>query len=58
MNATRLYTIKYGQNKPVLSIGRVQIPTYALILNLQLEIEHFKPEPYLKLKTLYRDVTF
>lgn len=58
MNATRLYTIKYGQNKSVLSIGRVQTPTLALIVNRQLEIENFKPEPYWELKTIYRDVTF
>jgi len=58
MNATRLYTIKYGQNKSVLSIGRVQTPTLALIVNRQLEIENFKPEPYWELKTLYRDVVF
>lgn len=58
MNATRLYTVKYGQNKSVLSIGRVQTPTLAMIVNRQLEIENFKPEPYWELKTLYRDTTF
>ena len=58
INATRLYTLKYGQNKQVLSIGRVQTPTLALIVNRQLEIEHFKPEQYWILSTLYRDVTF
>ena len=58
MNATRLYTIKYGQNKQVLSIGRVQTPTLALIVNRQLEIENFKPEPYWELKTVYRETTF
>lgn len=58
MNATRLYTIKYGQNKTVLSIGRVQTPTLALIVNRQLEIENFKPEPYWELKTIYRETTF
>ncbi len=58
MNATRLYTIKYGQNKSVLSIGRVQTPTLALIVNRQLEIENFKPEPYWELKTIYRATTF
>lgn len=58
MNATRLYTLKYGQNKQVLSIGRVQTPTLALIVNRQLEIENFKPEPYWELKTVYRDTTF
>lgn len=58
MNATRLYTVKYGQNKSVLSIGRVQTPTLALIVNRQLEIENFKPEPYWELKTIYRETTF
>ena len=58
MNATRLYTIKYGQNKQVLSIGRVLTPTLALIVNRQLEIENFKPEPYWELKTVYRETTF
>ena len=58
MNATRLYTVKYGQNKSVLSIGRVQTPTLALIVNRQLEIENFKPEPYWELKTVYRNTTF
>lgn len=58
MNATRLYTLKYGQNKQVLSIGRVQTPTLALIVKRQLEIENFKPEPYWELKTVYRETTF
>ena len=58
MNATRLYTLKYGQNKQVLSIGRVQTPTLALIVNRQLEILNFKPEPYWELKTIYRETTF
>jgi len=58
MNATRLYTLRYGQNKQLLSIGRVQTPTLALIVNRQEEIENFKPEPYWELKTVYRDVTF
>ena len=58
MNATRLYTLKYGQNRQVLSIGRVQTPTLALIVNRQLEIEHFVPQPYWELKTVYRDTTF
>ncbi len=58
MNATRLYTLKYGQNRQVLSIGRVQTPTLALIVNRQLEIENFKPEPYWELKTVYRDTVF
>lgn len=58
MNATRLYTLRYGQNKQVLSIGRVQTPTLALIVNRQAEIETFVPEAYWELKTVYRDVTF
>ena len=58
MNATRLYTLKYGQGKQVLSIGRVQTPTLALIVKRQLEIENFKPEAYWELKTVYRDTTF
>jgi DNA topoisomerase-3 len=58
INATRLYTLKYGQNKQVLSIGRVQTPTLALIVNRHLEIENFTPEPYWELKTKYRDVIF
>ena len=58
MNATRLYTIRYGQNRQVLSIGRVQTPTLALIVNRQAEIENFKPEPYWELKTIYRNATF
>ena len=58
MNATRLYTLRYGQNKQVLSIGRVQTPTLALIVNRQKEIEQFKPEPYWELKTVYRETTF
>ncbi len=58
MNATRLYTMKYGQNRQVLSIGRVQTPTLALIVNRQKEIENFKPEPYWVLSTIYRDTTF
>ena len=58
MNATRLYTLKYGQNRQVLSIGRVQTPTLALIVNRQKEIEGFTPEPYWILSTLYRDTLF
>ena len=58
MNATRLYTIKYGVNRQVLSIGRVQTPTLALVVNRQLEIENFKPTDYWELKTLYRDTIF
>ena len=58
MNATRLYTLKYGQKNQVLSIGRVQTPTLALIVNRQKEIDNFKPEPYWVLATVYRDTTF
>ena len=58
MNATRLYTLKYGQNKQVLSIGRVQTPTLALIVKRQQEIEHFIPKQYWELKTVYRDSLF
>ena len=58
MNATRLYTLRYGQNRQVLSIGRVQTPTLALIVNRQKEIDRFVPEPYWVLATKYRDVVF
>ena len=58
MNCTRLYTLKYGQNRQVLSIGRVQTPTLALIVNRQKETDNFKPEPYWVLATVYRDTTF
>jgi DNA topoisomerase-3 len=58
INATRLYTIKYSQPGTVLSIGRVQTPTLALIVNRYLEIENFVPQPYWELKTVYKDVIF
>ena len=58
MNATRLYTLKYGQNRQVLSIGRVQTPTLALIVNRQHEIENFVPKQYWVLATIYRDTPF
>ena len=58
MNATRLYTLKYGQNRQVLSIGRVQTPTLALIVNRYHEIQNFKPEAYWVFSTIYRDTTF
>ena len=58
MNATRLYTLKYGQNKQVLSVGRVQTPTLALIVNRQKEIESFVSEPYWVLSTIYRNTLF
>lgn len=63
MNGTRLYSLKYGQSSTgarnnVLSIGRVQTPTLALIVQRQKEITDFRPEDYWELKTLYRDTTF
>ena len=62
MNATRAYTLRYakgvGQDRQVLSIGRVQTPTLALIVKRQHEIEHFVPRTYWELKTIYRDTTF
>lgn len=58
MNATRLYTLKYGRQQQVLSIGRVQTPTLALIVNRYLEIQQFKPERYFELKTVYRSTIF
>ncbi len=58
INSTRLYTLKYGQNHQVLSVGRVQTPTLALIVNRQKEIDNFTPEPYWVLSTVYRDTLF
>ena len=58
MNATRLYTLKYGRDRQVLSIGRVQTPTLALIVRRHEEIVNFKPEQYFELKTTYRDTVF
>jgi len=58
MNATRLFTVKYAPKGQVLSIGRVQTPTLALIVNRQLEIENFISQTYWELKTVYRDTTF
>ncbi len=58
MNATRLYTLKYGQEKQVLSVGRVQTPTLALIVRRQQEIESFVPKQSWVLSTLYRDIKF
>ena len=58
MNATRLYTLKYGQNRQVLSIGRVQTPTLALIVKRQQEIDNFVPQQFWVLKTLYRGIVF
>ena len=58
MNATRLYTLKYGRDRQVLSIGRVQTPTLALIVKRYHEIQNFKPSAYWVLSTVYRDTTF
>lgn len=58
INATRLFTKKFGQQKQVLSIGRVQTPTLAMIVKRQLEIDNFKPEDYWELRTVYRDTEF
>lgn len=58
MNATRLYSLKYGQNSNVLSVGRVQTPTLALIVQRHFEIANFKPEDYWELKTIYKDALF
>lgn len=58
MNATRLYTLKYGGYKQVLSIGRVQTPTLAMLVKRHLEIENFEPQPYWELQTVYRETTF
>ncbi len=58
LNATRLYTLKYGSQGHVLSIGRVQTPTLALVVNRQLEIDNFKPQDYWELKTEYRGALF
>jgi len=58
MNATRLYTVKHGGYKQVLSIGRVQTPTLAMVVDRFKEIENFKPQPYWELQTLYRETLF
>ena len=58
LNATRLYSLKYGERGQILSIGRVQTPTLALVVNRQTEIENFIPQDYWELKTLYKDVLF
>ena len=58
INATRLYTLKYGVNRQILSVGRVQTPTLAIVVNRQKEIENFIPRDYWELKTIYRGVTF
>ena len=62
MNATRAYTIRYargtGKDRQVLSVGRVQTPTLALVVKRQAEIENFVPKTYWELKTNYRDTLF
>ncbi|UMB53988.1 DNA topoisomerase 3 [Lutibacter sp. A64] len=58
MNATRLYTVKHGGYKQMLSVGRVQTPTLAMLVNRYKEIENFKPQPYWELQTLYRETQF
>lgn len=58
LNATRLYSLKYGQSGQILSVGRVQTPTLALVVNRQKEIENFVSKDYWELKTKYRDVVF
>jgi len=58
MNATRLFTLKYAQGRQLLSLGRVQTPTLAMIVNRYHEIKNFKPEPFWELKTIYRDAIF
>jgi len=58
LNATRLYTVKFGGYKQVLSVGRVQTPTLAMLVNRFKEIENFKPQPYWELQTTYRNTNF
>jgi len=58
MNATRLYTVKHGGYKQVLSVGRVQTPTLAMVVNRFKDIENFKPQPYWELQTMYRNTLF
>ena len=58
LNATRLYTVKYGGYKQVLSVGRVQTPTLAMLVNRFKEIQNFKPQPYWELQTTYRNTLF
>lgn len=58
INATRLYSLKYGERGQILSIGRVQTPTLALVVTRQLEIENFVPKDFWELKTKYRDISF
>ena len=58
MNATRLYTLKYGKDRQVLSVGRVQTPTLAMVVSRYNAILNFKPQPYWELQTTYRDTLF
>lgn len=58
INATRLYSLKYATDRQILSVGRVQTPTLALVVNRQLEIENFVPKDFWELKTIYRDTLF
>ena len=58
LNATRLYTVKFGGFKQVLSVGRVQTPTLAMLVNRYFEIQNFKPQPYWELQTTYRNTLF
>ncbi|WP_397446471.1 DNA topoisomerase 3 [Polaribacter sp. R77954] len=58
LNATRLYTVKFGGYKQVLSVGRVQTPTLAMLVNRYFEIQNFKPQPYWELQTTYRNILF
>jgi len=58
LNATRLYTVKFGGFKQVLSVGRVQTPTLAMLVNRFKEIKEFIPKPYWELQTKYRNILF
>ena len=58
MNATRLYTLKYGRDRQVLSLGRVQTPTLAMLVERYLEIQNFKPQPYWELQTEFKTGLF
>ena len=58
MNATRLYTVKHGGYKQVLSVGRVQTPTLAMVVDRFKEIEQFNPQPYWELQTTYKNTLF
>ena len=58
INATRLFTLKYGKDKQVLSVGRVQTPTLAMVVNRFLEIQDFKPQPYWELQTSFKGCVF